>query len=132
QFTALAYGMLLRTKIEPDPERLSELRRFIRESDGAAPPEVLKELEPYVDFLPCPREATLNVARQALQQKHQIMEVGVSSMESPSTRLAMELALGLPRGSMKVGVAQIQTPDPRVPRVPVKYLLWRYEGTDPY
>jgi tetratricopeptide (TPR) repeat protein len=132
---ALAYAMLLRAKIEPHPQRMEEVRRFVRDCGGSADPDFMAELQPYVDYLPPPQEATLGVARHVLQARGDkpggITSLGLSSMESPSSRLAVEMAPGMKRGSMPVEVAQIQTPDPRQPRQPLKYLLWRYDGTDP-
>ena len=132
---ALMYAMLARARIEPDERRMDEVRQFIRDSGGRGEADFLSQLEPFADYLPAVEEATINSARQFLRKRGnkpgKINRLYISSMESPSSRMAVEMALGVERGSIPMEVGQIQKPDPRVPKQRVKYVLWRYDGTDP-
>ncbi len=60
-------------------------------------------------------------------------EISLSSLEAPSARLAIEQyqVESYGKADLQVTIEELQHPDPRVPRGPVEYLLWRYEGTDP-
>ena len=90
---------------------------------------------PYVDFLPDPADATINLLKQFLKKRKSVAEfkIGVSHLESPSSRLAVELYQLITYGQkhLVVEVGIIQEPDPRVPHQPVDFVLWRYDGTDP-
>lgn len=90
--------------------------------------------KPYINFLPEPADATINVLKQISQQNIDgITQLAVNCLESPSARLALDLYMsGKGNGkSVKVGVAEIQKPDPRYPQRDVAYLLWKYDGVDP-
>ena len=132
---ALMYAMLARARIEPDERRMDEVRQFIRDSGGRGEDDFMAHLEPFVDHLPSAQEATINSARQFLQSRGnkpgKINRLYISSMESPSSRMAVEMALEVERGSIPMEVGKIQKPDPRVPKRKVKYVLWNYDGTDP-
>ena len=132
---ALMYAMLARARIEPDERRMDEVRQFIRDSGGRGEADFMAHLEPFVDYLPAVQEATVNSARQFLQKRGskpgKINRLYISSVESPSSRMAVEMALGVERGSIPMEVGKIQKPDPRVPKRKVKYVLWNYDGTDP-
>jgi hypothetical protein len=114
--------------------------------------------------LPEPGEATINVIRQMAQHspsksgsggvggiirslfgmkpsapKSQAgqksdFNVGLSSIESPSSRLVLDLFtaehFNLPGAKANVSTT-VPEPDPRKPRAKVRYRLWRYNGTDP-
>src|SRR5260221_9994683 len=92
----------------------------------------------YLDVLPKADEAIINLARQLIAEPDKLakggkIEIGVSHLESPSARLAisMELAARFPAVTLEFGVADVPTPDPRVPRKPVPYVLWTYDGMTP-
>jgi tetratricopeptide (TPR) repeat protein len=92
----------------------------------------------YFDLLPEADEASINVARQLTAEPKNIakggkIEIGLSHLESPSARLAitMELAARLPGVTLEFGVADVPTPDPRLPRKPFPYVLWTYDGMTP-
>jgi tetratricopeptide (TPR) repeat protein len=97
--------------------------------------KLVEQLDPYDRSLPGPADATINLLRQAADQKADIhqFEIELSSLESPSARLAVELyqieCYG--RANLTVRIGQIQQPDPRLPRGAVDRVLWRYSGTDP-
>ncbi|MBN1313114.1 MAG: tetratricopeptide repeat protein, partial [Anaerolineae bacterium] len=87
--------------------------------------------DPFIDNLPEPTDATLGILRELYAEHNRPgtgLEMGLSAMETPSARLALEMYCNAP---VSVGVANIQSPDPRQPRRDVQYVLWRYKGTDP-
>jgi tetratricopeptide (TPR) repeat protein len=91
--------------------------------------------EAYLSYLPEPSDATVNLLRQVAERRAPInqFEIELSSLESPSARLAVELYQieHFGRGKLSVRIEQVQQPDPRLPAGPVDFVLWRYEGTDP-
>ena len=59
--------------------------------------------------------------------------LNVTHPESPSVLNAFRL-WALSRGvnvAVELQVDKIQSPDPRVPKAPVDFTLWQYEGTTP-
>ncbi len=100
---------------------------------------VRKHIMPYVDFLPEPSDATINILRQFGSQlknadkgNKQPFSLGVSSLEAPSARLALDcflVQIGAPKSV--VSVARIPEPDPRLPHGEVDFVLWRYSETEP-
>jgi tetratricopeptide (TPR) repeat protein len=89
----------------------------------------------YIAFLPEPDDATTQMLKAMVKENQggAKLTMGLSSLESPSARLAIELYQIEQTGhaQLVVAVADIQQPDPRVPHGPVEYVLWRYQGTDP-
>lgn len=91
-----------------------------------------------------PGDASANVLRQmraawlkkapAPAGSDDAVSLKVSTMEAPSNRLAftLEMAAFGQRPRLKVSVASVPSIDPRRPVADVRYLLWRFEGTDPY
>ncbi len=111
----------------------ARLAEFVKaHPDDAHASHMLGRLgDPFIDFLPEPRDATLGILRQLVAEQVKPdsgINMGLSALESPSARMAVEMYTGHP---MAVGVADIQSPDPRYPRREVRYLLWKYQGTDP-
>ncbi len=96
---------------------------------------LLRASQRYLAFLPSPDDATTQMLKNLMEvgKGGSKLTMGLSSMESPSARLAIELYQIEQSGQAQlvVRVAEIQKPDPRVPRGDVDYLLWRYKGTDP-
>jgi hypothetical protein len=88
---------------------------------------------PYVDYLPEPGEASVDALRQVVASGDALTEVGTSSLESPSVRLAVDaVARENGWGPYSFATARIQRPDPRKAlawRIPL--VLWRYSGTNP-
>lgn len=91
-----------------------------------------------------PRDATANVLRQmrdawAKQPPRPAkpgdkIQIGLSSIEAPSNRLAIALEFAAAGRDLTLGVSAPEPvgPDPREPVAEVAYRLWRYQGTDPY
>jgi tetratricopeptide (TPR) repeat protein len=100
--------------------------------------ELEELLAPYVGYLPTPSEAIINGLQQIDSSATDGLgsgeiKIAVSSLEAPSSRLAVELYLLEKSDGCKltISVAEIPAPDPRFPRQPVDYLLWQYNGTEP-
>ncbi len=91
---------------------------------------------PYAGFLPEPQEATLGILRQITEMAvspkgppRGSCKVTLNAIEAPSSRLACSLgiaALGLDL-DIPFTITNIQAPDPRLPRRPVKYQVWKYK-----
>ena len=62
---------------------------------------------------------------------HSFLSVS-SAIESPSASLAVFEELAAHGRSILIKVKEVQRPDPRLPRVPVDFQVWRYIGTDTY
>ena len=135
---ALPLSFLLRYRLGQGQKWMDALFQFANEHpDHGWARDVVSRLRFYVDYLPNPEEATINAVCQMLAQHGEVEEgmsdvrFSVSSMEVPSTRRAVEMALKLRPGTLKVDVAAVPSPDPREPVGPVDYLLWKYDGTEP-
>ena len=134
---ALPASLHCRALLEPDGPWQEQLKQYARaHPDTEGVQKLYTSLHPYILYLPEPSDATTNLLRQALQQNADIREfhIGVSTLESPSARLAVELyqVERFGKARLTVHIAQIQQPDPREPRGPVEYVLWTYEGTEPH
>jgi hypothetical protein len=143
QETAAApLSFLLRYRLGQGPQWLESLRAFaVRHPDHGWTAHLLGRLQWYVDFLPAPAEATINMLKNVVEQgavptgdavgRPEDFKVSVSSIEVPSARTAVEMTLKMPPGSANIDVGGIPSPDPREPIGAVDYLLWRYEGSRP-
>jgi tetratricopeptide (TPR) repeat protein len=124
-------------KLGRDPAAMEKLQDFRRAHPNLREPRppVAAQFGPYSAFIPEASEATVNVARD-LAEKHDIRKVkltqlAVTSIEAPSSRLAVERAMGIERNGLTIDVGEIPSPDPRMPRGPVDWTLWTYDGTTP-
>jgi hypothetical protein len=94
-----------------------------------------KRKQPYITYLPEPTDATIGILKHVVEKRARIpsFKMGLSSLEAPSTRLAIELfqreAYG--HAQVSIDVAQLQQPDPRLPHGSVDFVLWHYDGTTP-
>jgi hypothetical protein len=92
--------------------------------------------------LPEPPDASANLLREFRQT---ILEdpdnaptgeaqMSISALEAPSNYLAFRMEMEALEHDLqlKVDVQQIPKPDPRKPLDEVKYILWKYKGTDGY
>jgi len=124
-------------KLGRDATAMQELRSFrtahpnLREPGAPA----MRHFGPYAAFIPEPSEAVVNVVRD-LAKEHdlravKLTEMAVTSMETPSSRLAIERAMGIERNGLKIDCGEIPSPDPRVPRGAVEWTIWTYDGTTP-
>jgi tetratricopeptide (TPR) repeat protein len=108
----------------PDNERAALLAQALADT-----------LTPYVGYLPAPADALVNLIHQFDQTPaaQALSSVALSALEAPSARLVLDRYAHerFGAGPVQVEIAALQQPDPRQPRAPVDYLLWRYEGTDP-
>jgi tetratricopeptide (TPR) repeat protein len=116
-------------------ERLEDLA--IAQPGNARARSLVQGSTPFVGFLPEPGDLLVNFTRMLLENlrtdpNHPMARgmLRVSALEAPSARLALALALGKPP-EITLEVEAVQSPDPRQPRVPVDYLLWKYRGTEP-
>lgn len=133
---ALPSYLYHRALLEPDGPWQHQLGEYVAENpDNVRAHELNTLLQPYVLFLPEPTDATINLLRRSAEEQLEIqkLDLSLSSLESPSARLAVELyqAEHFGKAALTVDVAEIQQPDPRLPRGPVDFVLWRYDGTDP-
>ena len=94
-----------------------------------------KRKQPYITYLPEPTDATIGILKHVVEKHARIpsFKMGLSSLEAPSTRLAIELFQREAYGHAQVviDVAQLQQPDPRLPHGSVDFVLWHYDGTTP-
>jgi tetratricopeptide (TPR) repeat protein len=116
--------LLVYAAAHPENRRAQELARRFGEYLGR--------------FLPEPEDATIQVLRRVTGELNRDAAAGqegslritLDYLEAPSTLLAFECQLAArgARITLDVDVRRIQSPDPRLPRVPVDYLLWKYPG----
>ena len=99
--------------------------------------------KPFLNVLPGPGDATAAAARHLTSELARVIEccgsagtidltLGSGCLESPSVQLAFDLAmksLGA-QGTLRVEVAEVQSPDPRLDKAQLSTRLWQYEGTD--
>jgi tetratricopeptide (TPR) repeat protein len=91
---------------------------------------------PYIGYLPAPSEATLGILRHFTELAEKpdtrpggLARVTLSALEALSSRLACRLgatALGFDP-EIPFEITAIQQPDPRLPRRPVRYQVWKYK-----
>jgi hypothetical protein len=113
-------------------QKLQDFRRAHPNLREPRPP-VASQFGPYSAFIPEASEATVNVTRD-LAKEHDIRKVkltqlAVTSIEAPSSRLAVERAMGMERNGLKIDYGEIPSPDPRVPRADIDWTIWTYDGT---
>jgi tetratricopeptide (TPR) repeat protein len=83
---------------------------------------------PYLGYLPGRPEALVQLAAQVLgSDTAGVVEVSLSSLEAPSAARVLQQVLRA-RGGSLVLTAEIPEPDPRTPRRPVAFELWRHDG----
>jgi tetratricopeptide (TPR) repeat protein len=86
-----------------------------------------------------PEDASANILRELLEKSAETglagaegsVDIGASSLEAPSNRLAFALTLAAQGADISVNfqVGAIPEPDPRQPSDAVRYRLWDYQGT---
>ncbi|MBY0525560.1 MAG: tetratricopeptide repeat protein [Gemmataceae bacterium] len=99
------------------------------DADNERARSLAQQVAPYIGYLPEPADAASNLLRAMGERgpgERRLTAVCLNRVEAPSNYLAFDELKTMP-----VTVTRIQSPDPRVPRAPVDYLLWRYEGTKP-
>lgn len=136
---AHAHIAYLRYILTSESESLQTLQELATRQDTANKLLYLLRI-PYVGKLPAPGESLINVMRKIKtgrakgtirMPEDKRVKVGMSSLEAPSARLAAQRMLNSWGYSFEVGVAEVLSPDPRVPLCPVEYQIWRYQDFDP-
>lgn len=94
--------------------------------DNERADQLAQRASAYFGYLPEPSDATTNSMRQALEKGATLQSLAVTSLEAPSNYLAFPQLWQMP-----VTIGAVPAPDPRQPRRPVEYVLWRYAGTRP-
>jgi tetratricopeptide (TPR) repeat protein len=107
---------------------------------------VLGRLTPFFASFVHPADATVNIMNQLAGQVEQALAKGESAaglsgtvrvtatgLEYPSCRRSIDRQLELWGGKIEVqrDIRGMQSPDPRRPRVPVRYRVWEYDGLTP-
>ncbi len=134
--TALPMKIFLAAVANHDFRGLTYLEKFVADKPKSTTTrELLNRLRPFESFLPPPDDAVINGMRN-LQAKNpgQILTATkwtLGAVVAPSALLSVALAGKSTLAEMILTVESIATPDPRKPRKPVKYLLWKYEGGKP-
>jgi tetratricopeptide (TPR) repeat protein len=87
---------------------------------------------PFIGYLPTPRSQLLPLVMHEPPDAG-VIDLHLSALEPPSALIAVKqqlYAMGqTPQLSLTVG--RIPARDPRMPRAPVRHVLWEYEGIDP-
>ena len=93
-------------------------------------------VSPYLGYLPTPTDATIAILQAFEKNPTQGSpeKLTFTSLESPTSRLILQCYVKekFALETIPIEIVELQTPDPRLPRSAVNYLLWRYEGFDPY
>lgn len=93
-------------------------------------------LSPYFGYLPDPTDATINIIHTFEENPEQgaLKILTLTALESPSSRWVLQsyVKKKFDLETIPVEIVELQTPDPRLPRTEVDYLLWYYEGVDSY
>ncbi|MBP0019748.1 MAG: tetratricopeptide repeat protein [Cyanobacteria bacterium SBLK] len=93
-------------------------------------------LSPYLGYLPNPSDATINILHTFEKNPEQgpLETLTLTALESPSSHWVLQSYLQekFNLETISVEIIELQTPDPRLPRTEVNYLLWHYQGIDPY
>jgi tetratricopeptide (TPR) repeat protein len=119
---------------EPGGDWSDKLEKYARSHpDNKRAAKLFKQAAPYMYNIPEPSDATINLARQITEKDYfpPTMELGLSNLETPSAARAIELIqiekYGKP--GLTLAAAEVQKPDPRLPRGKVDFVLWKYKGT---
>jgi len=131
-------ALFCRWMLTEDERQVHELVDLAKKGNGRAQ-QLYHQL--YFNALPEPVDASANLLRQIREMllkeddktSGTTVKATLSGLEAPSNTLAYRLemeALGKEVG-LDVTVETVAKPDPRVPITNVRYLLWRYVGTDP-
>jgi tetratricopeptide (TPR) repeat protein len=138
-----AYPALLALRHQRDRDRSckDELEHYVHaHPDNEPARDLLLRTEPFFAYLPEPADPAFNglrrladAGRGPARRPGRAARLTLDYLGSPSARLAVQLHLaGLGRDpEVAYRVKRIQEPDPRRPRGPVGYLLWKYRGTTP-
>jgi tetratricopeptide (TPR) repeat protein len=135
--TAIPMKLFLAAAANHDLRGLTYLEKFVTDKPGSATArDLLTRLRPFESFLPEPDDAVVNGTRNMLA-KHpgQTLTAAkwtLSAVEAPSALLSVALSGKTTLDQMELTVESVATPDPRKPRKPVKYQVWKYDGNRPF
>ncbi|WP_025852376.1 tetratricopeptide repeat protein [Paenibacillus ehimensis] len=132
--------------LKKDAERLGKIEAYYKAnaSNGRAR-QLLKPLLPgselpFVDYIPEPQEATINVLRQVAEQNPDLESGGtisltINHLEAPSAIRAMELYLNKFGRSanppkLNLTIDNVPEPDPRQAIAENGAMLWSYDGVN--
>lgn len=130
-------SLYCRWRITSEERYANDLIELAKRGDGRA-----RQLsfQMFDDGLPEPVDATANVLRKLtaeikggqMKPPNGFLRMKVTGLEAPSNFLAIHLQMKAFGAELKLEtvVEKVATPDPRLPVASVKYLLWKYEGTD--
>jgi tetratricopeptide (TPR) repeat protein len=131
-------ALFCRWMLTEDERQVRELLDLARKGNGRAQ-QLYNQL--YFNALPEPADATANCLRQIREMllkepgkgEGSTMSLTVSGLEAPSNTLAFRLEMEALQQNLRldVKVEKVAQPDPRVSITEIKYLLWKYDGTDP-
>lgn len=107
---------------EPARDELLALAEEQPENERAQ--RLAQRATPYVGYLPEPPDVSAILERSADESEGKRMTLPY--LGAPSNYVAFAWLEGI-----DLTVARVQKPDPRLPRCPVDYLLWKYDGTRP-
>jgi tetratricopeptide (TPR) repeat protein len=133
-------ALFCRWKLTDDKRLLDDLVSLAKQCPDNRRAQQLCQ-EAYGGVLPEPVDATANLLRQIpdMVRKNPAsfatgseLTINISSLEAPSNYLAFRLEMAaLNRAPhLKVNVKNPTNPDPREPIASVRFLLWKYDGTD--
>jgi len=139
---ALPSTLFLKYRRTHDPKWHDALIRLARnQPDNDRACSLALRMAPFVFDLPEPSEAILNNARHLVREAEakpdspppHVQSIASTSLEAPSAVMALNWQLRAFGQQEPVipSVAKLQEPDPREPRAPVEYLLWKYDGLRP-
>jgi len=130
----------LQYQLDHDAYWLRKLQRFAADHpENSRAAQWMTTLMPegiaYVHFLPEPTEAMINLIKQLIDEGAKppegVFEITLSSLESPSARLAVErwIASVRPNSRLKVTFPLIKANDPRRPTAAIDpaLVVWRYD-----
>jgi tetratricopeptide (TPR) repeat protein len=144
---AKPHYLYFKAQLEPEENWDAQFKKYMdTHSQDAAIQSLFRHATPYLGYLPGPTDATINTLRQhgdkmrkdvqntpsTTPRKEDRISMTLSSLESPSSRLALDLFLMEAVGvKASVSIMSIPTPDPRLPLGDVDFVLWRYNANDP-
>jgi tetratricopeptide (TPR) repeat protein len=130
-------------ELEPDKGWDNLLRELAEEEpDNQRAQELLRRITPYFGALPEPTDATIDALRKLtadLERNPGALAapcratLTLSVLDAPSNRLALQMQMAQLGASLTIDylVERLQEPDPREPRCPVDFVLWKYVDTTP-
>lgn len=129
----------LKDRLDPSGNWMQQLGEYLAKHPDARQPgaDAMARIGPWDGYVPAAQEATIDVVSQVLAQVKAPQSAGhsvtlrLSALESPSSRLAADGAMTALNLRLELAVEAVASPDPRQSDGDVRWLTWRYDGTDP-